>query len=75
MTTVHTVKSKVNILQNFEAFTEYVNFTIPVIQQITLKIQGVYMQTWLDNFGLFATHLKAPAAAAAEKGNLGSMKW
>ena len=27
LTTVHTVKSKVEILQNFVAFSEYMNFT------------------------------------------------
>ena len=37
LTTIHTVKSKVKILQNFVAFSEYMNFKCIIINQFHCK--------------------------------------
>ena len=37
-TTVHTVKSKVDILQNFVAFSEYINFNFRVSSSAEAKV-------------------------------------
>ena len=45
LTTVHTVKSKVNISQNFVAFSEYMNFTITTKQKQS-PCPYMFRQSW-----------------------------